>query len=283
MYDSVKGIALSVLRQYNVVIFAYGGTGSGKTYTMQGPQGEIGDSTFVPPPKDQGLCVYVAPFLLPYAFLDFNRAVAVSLANACERLPPRRFAAGAATVLEAARPSAPHTHPASTSSSSPPFFLLLPSYYRIITDLFAYFGKWSNRSFELKMSVADNYLNSVNDLLAPGKPNMAAVLMRGGDPFAHFASKTIAKPSDFVRYLGEATAQRVTGAAINDKSSRSHMAICLTLRTTVAGQAPKVSQLMMVDLAGSELFREVSERVQGRADKGEREAECLAINKVRAS
>ena len=132
------------------------------------------------------------------------------------------------------------------------------------------------------MSVADNYLNSVNDLLAPGKPNMAAVLMRGGDPFAHFASKTIAKPSDFVRFLGEATAQRVTGAAINDKSSRSHMAICLTLRTTVAGQAPKVSQLMMVDLAGSELFREVSERVQGRADKGEREAECLAINKVRA-
>ena len=131
----------------------------------------------------------------------------------------------------------------------------------------------------LEIAVADNYLNSVNDLLAPGKPNMAAVLMRGGDPFKHFAQRRISKPSDFVRYLGEAASQRVTGAAINDKSSRSHMAICLTLTTIVSGKAPKTSQLMMVDLAGSESFREVSDRVQGRSDKVERETECLAINK----
>jgi hypothetical protein len=49
------------------------------------------------------------------------------------------------------------------------------------------------------------------------------------------------------------------------------------------GQPSKTSQLVMVDLAGSELYREVSERVHGRADRAEREAECLAINKSLSS
>ena len=41
LFNSVKDIALSVLDMNNVCIFAYGSTGSGKTFSMQGPPGVL--------------------------------------------------------------------------------------------------------------------------------------------------------------------------------------------------------------------------------------------------
>ena len=37
MFAAVEDVALSVLEMHNVCVFAYGSTGSGKTYSMQGP------------------------------------------------------------------------------------------------------------------------------------------------------------------------------------------------------------------------------------------------------
>ena len=88
VYESVKGIALSVLRGYNVVIFAYGGTGSGKTYTMQGPQGEIGDATYIPPIKEQGLCV-LAFTPLPRLSLSLSLFLSLSLSHTHTRTHAR--------------------------------------------------------------------------------------------------------------------------------------------------------------------------------------------------
>jgi hypothetical protein len=47
LFNSVKDIALSVLDMNNVCIFAYGSTGSGKTFSMQGPPGVL-DGTASP-------------------------------------------------------------------------------------------------------------------------------------------------------------------------------------------------------------------------------------------
>jgi hypothetical protein len=37
IYEDLKPLTLSVLDGYNCCVFAYGQTGTGKTYTMQGP------------------------------------------------------------------------------------------------------------------------------------------------------------------------------------------------------------------------------------------------------
>ena len=254
VFERAKGIALSVRTcKTNVIVFAYGGTGSGKTYTMAGEAS---------PPSKRGL------------------------------------------------------------------------YPRVVASLFAEFEQPANAArfhYKLVMRVADNYLREVRDLLDPSPPmwregggermeaawgravatsapptNKASSLRKHANAFNAFAPVEVQSVGHFYALLRFVSSRRVVGQVFHEQSSRSHMAIALTVSRTPRadapstpskhggsgsgqggqgqgqsrqGRRPRSAQLLFVDLAGSERFKDVSERLGKRSDAAERKGECLAITK----
>uniref|UniRef100_A0A7N0UWQ1 Kinesin-like protein n=1 Tax=Kalanchoe fedtschenkoi TaxID=63787 RepID=A0A7N0UWQ1_KALFE len=128
----------------------------------------------------------------------------------------------------------------------------------VIRDIFDYIKSTSDRDFVLKLSALEIYNETVVDLLNRD----SGPLRLWDDPekgtIVEKLNEEVIGDSQHLRHLiGICEAQRQVGeTALNDKSSRSHQIIRLTIESTVRENLGRVksfiASLNLVDLAGSE-------------------------------
>eukprot|EP00928_Gymnodinium_smaydae_P023996 TRINITY_DN19572_c0_g3_i1.p1 TRINITY_DN19572_c0_g3~~TRINITY_DN19572_c0_g3_i1.p1 ORF type:complete len:1049 (+),score=266.13 TRINITY_DN19572_c0_g3_i1:42-3188(+) len=137
---------------------------------------------------------------------------------------------------------------------------------------------------DVSVSIVEIYNDQLRDLLGSdgGHAGAQPSLLRScgsSQMLSAASSRSVGRADNIERCLDEALrhgqAQRATGStAMNGRSSRSHLLMTLTLKTTdaVTGAARKCGKLCLVDLAGNE-------RVKKSEAQGDRLKEAQYINK----
>ncbi|XP_040117409.1 kinesin-like protein KIFC2 isoform X3 [Oryx dammah] len=204
VFRELESAVLSCLGGYSVCIFTYGQTGTGKTYSMEGP------------PEDPG----IAPRALQSLFQEMGTGgqhrVTLSMVEIYNEAV-RSGAPGASCLAPSPNLLSP---PPRTRNGALPFF--------------------------------------TRDLLAPGPPQRLAVRQgpagQGGIQVAGLTHWDVPNLESLHQMLSLGRSNRATAAtAMNQRSSRSHALVTLTLRTASPSRGPGTAgTLHLVDLAGSE-------------------------------
>ena len=158
---------------------------------------------------------------------------------------------------------------------------------RVVSALFEQLrGLDASTTYEVRASFLEVYGNDAFDLLAvpevqkgqPGPPKRAALRLKEdrGQVFVQ-GLKEVELPDldSALRACELGWAQRAQASnSLNEESSRSHAVLCIKLLTTRAGaeQAPSMTRLCVVDLAGAERQKKTNAQ-------GARLNEAMSINK----
>uniref|UniRef100_A0A2K5TZZ8 Kinesin-like protein n=1 Tax=Macaca fascicularis TaxID=9541 RepID=A0A2K5TZZ8_MACFA len=127
---------------------------------------------------------------------------------------------------------------------------------RALQSLFREMG--AGRQHRVTLSMVEIYNEAVRDLLAPGPPERLAVRQgpegQGGIQVAGLTHWDVPNLETLHQMLKLGRSNRATAAtAMNQRSSRSHALVTLTLRAATPPRAPGTAgTLHLVDLAGSE-------------------------------
>ena len=255
IWSRVQPLISSVCRQspHNACVFAYGGTGSGKTFTM----GAV-------PEKDE-------------------LAAKLKEENAARAEDPTRgpeIAKGAAQLQWEAEAYVQEDHEV--------FFSTAACLLRECQAQTAEYTGEGTVDFELEFRVADNYQNSVFDLNEPDSvnrgPEIVAIGATGDPLFQFFTPKPFTTKLGFWTAFKEAVSRRRVAAGVNAVSSRSHLVLGFSVKRTEKVFVPTEevilevrSQAVVIDLAGAESEQAVQERLDAAgADKAVRTSLSLA-------
>lgn len=127
---------------------------------------------------------------------------------------------------------------------------------RALQSLFREMG--TGGQHRVTLSMVEIYNEAVRDLLAPGPPQRLAVRQgpagQGGIQVAGLTHWDVPNLESLHQMLSLGRSNRATAAtAMNQRSSRSHALVTLTLRTASPSRGPRTAgTLHLVDLAGSE-------------------------------
>nr|XP_039320340.1 kinesin-like protein KIFC2 isoform X1 [Saimiri boliviensis boliviensis] len=156
---------------------------------------------------------------------------------------------------------------------------------RALQSLFREMG--AGRPHRVTLSMVEIYNEAVRDLLAPGPPERLAVRQcpegQGGIQVAGLTHWDVPNLETLHQMLRLGRSNRATAAtAMNQRSSRSHALVTLTLRAASPPRAPSTTgTLHLVDLAGSERARKAGEAgpQRGDPDGARRLREAQTINR----
>ncbi|XP_078208950.1 kinesin-like protein KIFC2 isoform X4 [Callithrix jacchus] len=156
---------------------------------------------------------------------------------------------------------------------------------RALQSLFREMG--AGRPHRVTLSMVEIYNEAVRDLLAPGPPERLAVRQgpegQGGIQVAGLTHWDVPNLETLHQMLRLGRSNRATAAtAMNQRSSRSHALVTLTLRAASPPRAPSTAgTLHLVDLAGSERARKAGEAglPRGDPDGARRLREAQTINR----
>ncbi|XP_032112285.1 kinesin-like protein KIFC2 isoform X1 [Sapajus apella] len=162
---------------------------------------------------------------------------------------------------------------------------------RALQSLFREMG--AGRPHRVTLSMVEIYNEAVRDLLAPGPPERLAVRQgpegQGGIQVAGLTHWDVPNLETLHQMLRLGRSNRATAAtAMNQRSSRSHALVTLTLRAaspprapSTAGSLAPLGTLHLVDLAGSERARKAGEAgpPRGDPDGARRLREAQTINR----
>jgi kinesin family protein 11 len=263
LYEQVaKPLLDQVLQGYNCTIFAYGQTGTGKTFTMEGdlsPQG----ATFH---DDAGLI----PRTLYYLFDHLSKSSSSSSEGTTEEytvkcsyvelyneelrdLNARQGEEGLPLKIYDESPASTTTMKSSSSSSS-------------------------------SSSTASTSSSSTTPTTTTGNPNPSSNGGGGGSVRIEGLEETfITDAEEGLEVLRRGSTRRISASTnMNERSSRSHsiFQIIVTLKDSSNSSLLRVGKLNLVDLAGSENVAR-SGAVQGRArEAGRINVSLLALGRV---
>lgn len=254
-----------VLRGVNGLLFTYGVTNSGKTYTVQGTAAESGilprslDALF----NSLGDAVADDTVLYPKGF---KGAQAMTPNTKEARNSVREACLAGPALLAGRRKGAKRA--AVESAPEPDAISALLDGTRVPDDTTLPFDRRPGEQFAVFCSYAEIYNESAYDLLSPpavdkrtGKPTSSRPALRfregQGDVFiAGLREIRVGCAEDALRVMAMGQRNRVVGATrSNTESSRSHclFSIKLVRFASSAPQTPlQVTNLSVVDLAGSE-------------------------------
>ncbi|PNJ08088.1 KIFC2 isoform 2 [Pongo abelii] len=156
---------------------------------------------------------------------------------------------------------------------------------RALQSLFREMG--AGRQHQVTLSMVEIYNEAVRDLLAPGPPERLAVRQgpegQGGIQVAGLTHWDVPNLETLHQMLKLGRSNRATAAtAMNQRSSRSHALVTLTLRLASPPRAPGTAgTLHLVDLAGSERARKAGAAgpPRGDPDGARRLREAQTINR----
>uniref|UniRef100_A0A2K6R679 Kinesin-like protein n=1 Tax=Rhinopithecus roxellana TaxID=61622 RepID=A0A2K6R679_RHIRO len=156
---------------------------------------------------------------------------------------------------------------------------------RALQSLFREMG--AGRQHRVTLSMVEIYNEAVRDLLAPGPPERLAVRQgpegQGGIQVAGLTHWDVPNLETLHQMLKLGRSNRATAAtAMNQRSSRSHALVTLTLRAATPPRAPGTAgTLHLVDLAGSERARKAGAAgpPRGDPDGARRLREAQTINR----
>ncbi|XP_054513055.2 kinesin-like protein KIFC2 isoform X1 [Pan troglodytes] len=156
---------------------------------------------------------------------------------------------------------------------------------RALQSLFREMG--AGRQHRVTLSMVEIYNEAVRDLLAPGPPERLAVRQgpegQGGIQVAGLTHWDVPNLETLHQMLKLGRSNRATAAtAMNQRSSRSHALVTLTLRAASPPRAPGTAgTLHLVDLAGSERARKAGAAgpPRGDPDGARRLREAQTINR----
>ena len=228
---SAKDAVLSTLRGYNAAILAYGQTGTGKTYTMEGD---------------------------PLARRRAAAAAARADGDDAARRPPRAPAAGG--------PSSSVGQEDATGSERGIIPRAIEDIFQYIAD-----DTSPKSKYLVRASYVQIYNEVISDLLKPERVNLAIREDKKRGVHVEGLSEWVVRTPDEIYGLMErGAAQRATGSTrMNELSSRSHAVFIVIVENARveendenggepgenARQSFRVGKLNLVDLAGSERVR----------------------------
>ena len=243
VFADVEPLALTAVDGYNACIFAYGMTGSGKTYTMSGYGAEYGVSYRV---------VHKIFELLSMKRTAIEKGAELRQSLAKNNRRSRHGRKMCASPIE----GLPHGDSDSLSDAGTSVYSK--------NDEEATFTKgalYTKQSFQFAVTVSmlEIYNETVKDLLNTDPRTQPT----GGMDIRHDNEGRITVPGlkseevfsleDVMNVLNKGSANRATASTnINEHSSRSHSILMINVTTVVNGGVPVVGKLCMVDLAGSE-------------------------------
>uniref|UniRef100_A0A0E0AYW8 Kinesin-like protein n=1 Tax=Oryza glumipatula TaxID=40148 RepID=A0A0E0AYW8_9ORYZ len=256
LYDqAIIPIVNEVLEGFNCTIFAYGQTGTGKTYTMEGECRRAKASL-------RCCCSFIMCLPLPKGCLLF-----VFLSSKCLQSGPKgQLPADAGVIPRAVKQIFDTLESQNTEYSVKVTFLEL--YNEEITDLLA--------PEEISKAALEERQKKPLPLMEDGK---GGVLVRG------LEEEIVTNASEIFSLLERGSAKRRTAETLlNKQSSRSHSLFSITIHikeaTPEGEELIKCGKLNLVDLAGSENISRSGAR-EGRArEAGEINKSLLTLGRV---
>mmetsp|Transcript_4240 Transcript_4240/g.7823 ORF Transcript_4240/g.7823 Transcript_4240/m.7823 type:complete len:1363 (+) Transcript_4240:208-4296(+) len=262
VFADVEPLALTAVDGYNACIFAYGMTGSGKTYTMSG---------------------YGADYGVSYRVVHKIFELLTTKRNAIEKGVEHRK-----ELLKSSNRRSRHGRKMCASpvekKDSDTFSDMELSVYSSKSNEEPTFTKgatYTKQSFQFSVTVSmlEIYNETVKDLLNTDPRTQPT----GGMDIRHDGEGNINVPGlisedvfsleDVMNVLNKGQANRATSATnVNEHSSRSHSILMINVTTAVNGGVPVMGKLCLVDLAGSE-------RVERSGAQGRQLKEAQHINR----
>ena len=254
VFVDVEPLALSAVDGYNACIFAYGMTGSGKTYTMNGYGSDYGVSYRV---------VHKIFELLSMKRTSIEKGV--ELRKSLIRKSSRR--SGHGRKLCASPIDSVSVHDSGSPIADEPTFTSGATYTK------------KSFHFSVTVSMLEIYNETVKDLLNTDP----RVQPTGGMDIRHDGEGNVSVPGlvaedvssleDVISVLDRGSANRATASTnVNEHSSRSHCIVMINVTTVSNGGVPVQGKLSLVDLAGSE-------RVERSGAQGRQLKEAQHINR----
>jgi len=122
---------------------------------------------------------------------------------------------------------------------------------RMVNDLFL--GEGPEVNLTVRLSFVEIYRDKIKDLFDPSQTNLKIRETRKACYIEAATEHCVGSPEDLLGLIEQGNVNRSTGRTnMNAHSSRSHSVIILKVSTVNKNGVKKDSQLMMVDLAGSE-------------------------------
>ena len=249
VFADVEPLALSAVDGYNACIFAYGMTGSGKTYTMTGYGDDYGVSYRV---------VHKIFELLTMKRVAVEKGVELrkelAKGHGRTRLGRKMSASpfeSSSFDLQKNDSNDNYSDPESPGKSvnSEPTFNKDATYTK------------QSFNFTVSVSMMEIYNESVKDLLCSGESSRGNATngldirqdSDGNVNVPGLVSEDVHCLEDVMSVLDKGSANRATSATnINEHSSRSHCIMMINVTTVSNGGIPVLGKLCLVDLAGSE-------------------------------
>ncbi|KAH7825751.1 kinesin [Monocercomonoides exilis] len=277
------------LKGYNCTIFAYGLTGSGKTYTMEGKHNEKGDF--------DGLEIGIIPRSLHRIFSILESACPGGVIGEAGEASSSYASSSSRGV---SRP--PSRAPSPSSSLSQirldDLFTAVNALPPANADLQQLFGDSHITSYKVMVSNVEVYMESLNDLLVEEKKGADSV-SRGQEKrkltivqskenevvVQGLREEIVTSTEDALYWLKEGSKKRATaGTLLNPRSSRSHsiftISVQIWMRTKQGVEEIKLGKLNLVDLAGSECVgKSKAEKLQ-QQEAGFINQSLLSLSKV---
>lgn len=112
-------------------------------------------------------------------------------------------------------------------------------------------------TFMIEVSMMEIYNEQVNDLLSPSQGSGSGLEIRQGTDGSVYVpglrQVPVSSLQDVMEVFGQGSSNRATTTTnLNERSSRSHLILTVTVTTTLGDGAPVRGKLNLVDLAGSE-------------------------------
>ncbi|XP_061693543.1 kinesin-like protein KIF20B [Syngnathoides biaculeatus] len=294
---TVKDLVADVLRGGNSLVFTYGVTNAGKTFTFLGPDGDVG----VLPRSLHAIFdsvegkVWTGPSVKPQRRREFvwlseeQRAEEAAFKGellrqvndvtaAGRRLPRRTSSLGEAHVL----PSAFQCETAKSGTWSSGERTLLEGKFALRLETDVRFSVW--------VSFCEIYNENIHDLLeaSPGGPAKRTALRLSQDAKGGAFVKDLrwvqvgsADEAYRVMKLGKKN-QSFSSTRINHLSSRSHSIFSVRILRIAESGSPRavaVSELCLCDLAGSERGAKTANRGERLKEAGNINASLLTLGK----
>jgi kinesin family protein C2/C3 len=266
IFTEVEPLALTAVDGYNACILAYGMTGSGKTYTMNGYGSDYGVSYRV---------VHKIFELLSMKRTAIEKGVEMRqelVQNSRRSRHGRKMCASPIGTnglqkQDSDTCSDMEISVFSSKSSEEPTFTKGATYTK------------QSFHFSVTVSMLEIYNETVKDLLNSDprtQPTGGMDIRHDGDGNINvpgLISEDVFSLEDVMKVLSRGQANRATSSTnINEHSSRSHSILMINVTTAVNGGVPVVGKLCLVDLAGSE-------RVERSGAQGRQLKEAQHINR----
>jgi hypothetical protein len=261
VFADVEPLVMSVTEGYNCCLMAYGQTGSGKTFTMNG----IGE--------DYGISYRTLSRI--FEALELKRESAMMTAR---RIKERTIAARQQQMQQAhANQQQPQQQQAATPDLASELAVMIEE-DNIIAGL-----EVEPFSYKVEISIMEVYNDQIHDLLVnnmqsvDGNINTPSLDVRQTPDGSVFVPGLIQvrvhSLEDVMAVFGRGSANRMTATTnLNERSSRSHLILQVTVTTVSEDELPVRAKLSLVDLAGSE-------RVSKSGSVGSTMKEAQHINK----